>query len=70
MVETWLRAPLEAMEKESMLMPFVPKRYFPVPAMYWTSAENGDPGTAVSEPLEAAEYAFISCLPLLGLLDT
>jgi len=34
------------------------------------SAENGDPGTGVSEPLEAAEYAFISCLPLLGLLDT
>ena len=35
-----------------------------------TSAENGDPGTAVREPLEAAECALISYLLLLGLLDT
>ena len=70
MVETWLRAPLEAMGKESMLMPLVPNRYSAVPAMYCMSAENGDPGTAVNEPLEAAEYAFISYLPLLGLLGT
>ena len=50
----------DALEYESISIPFVPKSYFPFTAMFCTSAGKGEPETRVSLPFESSAKALIS----------